>query len=128
MTYQRSFGFDNAHLHTLRPDNSAIGGPRDNTGASTGPTSTTPISTEHVNGDGPGRVPQEKKLSQSHPNRKKWSPWLKDAVEHLEDMIGSSQWKFVLGRWLDIEHVLEYPERKVCRKLSILASLRWADV
>lgn len=68
------------------------------------------------------------KLSLSHPNRGKWSLWLKEAVEQLEIMIESSQWKFVLGSWLDIEHALGYPEAKVSQKSSMLTSSYSAEV
>jgi hypothetical protein len=60
--------------------------------------------------NGPSSPPA---LVKSHPNREEWPSWLSDAVTHLEDMIGSSQWRLVLCGWLDIEHELGYPEGKV---------------
>lgn len=61
----------------------------------------------------PASNSQMAQVSETHPNRKKWPEWLMEAVKQLEIMIGSSQWRFVLNGWLDIEDVLGYPEGKV---------------
>lgn len=111
---QYLFHFDSAHPSCIRPvDPSSVAMPTDTTPNT--PNDAVPIINEDELGagnsnNGPSSPPA---LVKSHPNREEWPSWLSDAVTHLEDMIGSSQWRLVLCGWLDIEHELGYPEGKV---------------
>lgn len=50
----------------------------------------------------------------THPDRQKWPAWIAPSVHVLEKMIEGPHWNKTLEDWLTLEHILGYPEGKVC--------------
>jgi hypothetical protein len=61
-----------------------------------------------------GSHPHTIGISQTHPKRNEWPPWLMEVIQEFEKSWNSSPWKLALWEWLDIEDGLGYPTgRKV---------------
>lgn len=49
----------------------------------------------------------------THPYRDRWLPWMRPAVDKLQNFCNNARWLDILDLWLEMEDLLGYPYGQV---------------